>query len=391
MRDYTKFRRKISATHLIPEQLDGYEYQFHITQEHRNTTGLLDTNPVFQGQVVAVKEIVGNEEDPSYVIFAKVSLLDEGIPDKENYTDYEFSEELGLLDTFIPETKDTIRPAVGQLVYLTYSDANNRLGGIYISPVKTFDFIDAIIKEVGELVDKAKEAFKSDSKSPTQGPTQAPTRPGGCNPSYSNCSGFVKGAGEYEIKFGDVQSYGFAKMVILDFNRKQNVVILEQAYKSLQKMFEDAKKQGVNLLINDGFRPYERQECFYNTYLECIKEWKKAGANDVDKPAPAGNPKRTKNTFSSHMNGKAADFNTGTSRKQQNMLDIFAIAKNQSASVALEETKKRLDLGKISTTKEWKWLVNNSQRYGWVWSGIRFREPWHFHFDENLAKKNNMV
>lgn len=385
MRDYTKFRRKIGATYLIPEQLDGYDYQYHITQEHRNTTGLLNTNPIFQGQVVSVKEIVGG--DYPYIVFAKVSLLDEGIPDKSNYVDYETSQELALLDTFEPETKDTIPPVVGQIVYLSYSDANNRLGGIYIAPVKTFDFADTVMEGVSELFQKAKELFKSGNKTPGQ-PTSTS---GGCNPNYSNCTGFTKSAGEYEIKFGDVQSYGFAKMVVLDFNPKRNILILEKAYKSLQRMFEDAKKQGLNLRINDGFRPYEKQECYYRAYQECIEEWKKAGANELDKPAPAGNPKKTKNTSSSHMNGKAADFNTGTSRKQQNMVDIFKMAKKESAAAALEETKKRLDLGKISTTKEWKWLVNNSEKYGWVWSGIKFREPWHFHFDENLARKNNMV
>jgi LAS superfamily LD-carboxypeptidase LdcB len=383
--DFTKFRGKMTATHLVPEQLDGYDYQYQIAQEHRNTKGLLDTNPVFQGQVVSVKEIVGGEYP--YIVFAKVSLLDEGIPDKQNFTDYENSQELTLMDKFLPETKDTIAPVVGQIVYLSYSDSNNRLGGIYIAPVKTFDFADTIMNAAAGIVEGTKNLFNPSSgkKVSTNGSN------GNCNTTYSNCASTPKGTGEYEIKFGDIQSSGFVKMVVLDFNPKNNILVQEKAYKSLQKMFQDAKSEGLNLRINNGFRSYETQECFYRSYQACIEEWKKAGANPNDKPSPAGNPKRTKNTSSSHMNGMAADFNTGTNRKQQNMLDIFSMAKTKSASVALEETKKRLDLGKISTTKEWTWLVNNSEKYGWVWSGIKFREPWHFHFDENLAKRSNMV
>jgi len=384
VRDYTKYRKKIAATHLVPEQLDGYDYQYYITQEHRNETGLLDTNPVFQGQVVSIKEIVGAEYP--YIIFAKVSLLDEGIPDKKNYTDYEDSQELALLDTFLPETKDTIPPAVGQLVYLSYSDANNRLGGIYLAPVKTFDFLDTVIDGVQSIFqDGLKNLFGSFG-----GQTKTKGANGICKPDYSSCSTEQKGAGEYEIKFGNVGTEGYAKMVILDFNPKKNILIQEKAYRSLKKMFEDAKTQGLNLRINSGFRDYETQECFFRAYETCLQEWKKSGSNPSTKPAPAGDPKTTKNTLSSHMNGMAVDFNTGTNSRQPSVTDIFAMASNSPAK-ALEETKKRLDLGKINTTKEWKWLINNSEKYGWIWSGIKFREPWHFHFDENLARRNNMV
>lgn len=384
MRDYTKFRKKMIATHLVPEQLDGYDYQYYITQEHRNDTGLLDTNPVFQGQVVAVKEIVGAEYP--YVVFAKVSLIDEGIPDKQNYTDYENSQELTLFDTFLPETKDTIVPSVGQIVYLSYSDANNRLGGVYIAPVKTFDFVDTVINGVGEILKQGvAKLFNSGQQVMTNG------MKGSCVPDYSNCSSETKGTGEYEIKFGDVRSYGFAKMVILDFNPKKNILVQEKAYKSLQRMFQDAKNEGLNLRINSGFRSYETQECFYRSYKSCLDEWKRSGADSSTKPPPAGNPKQTKNTLSSHMNGLAVDFNTSTNRSQNSIVEIFNMANTNTTAEALEETKKRLDLGKISTTNEWKWLINNSEKYGWIWSGIKFREPWHFHFDENLAKKNNMV
>ena len=182
-------------------------------------------------------------------------------------------------------------------------------------------------------------------------------------------------------------------MVLIDFNPKANQLIQETAYRSLKKMFEDAASQGIKLKINQGYRSYEKQECYYRNYKACLDEWNKSGRRGP-KPSAAANPKRSTNKSSNHMNGKAADFNTGVSRQDPKLKEVFKLASSRGGrdpASALELTKERIDDNNGNFSKHWSWLIKNSERYGWIWSGIKFREPWHFHFDENLARKNNLL
>lgn len=391
MTDKTQYRKKLSSTNLIPEQLDGYDYQYRIAQDYRNNSGLLDSNPILKATVILVEQIVDGEYP--FIVFAKVDLLDDNITEESNFVDMQSSLEMAMLDAFVPQNKDLTIPLVGQRITVTYSDPHNRLGGIYLSTVKTLD-IKSLKKDDQQATTKKAELFSNPQTEPktiaTLGSCKYSNKESG-QVDFSNCSSEEKGEGEYELIFGDGQVAGKAKMVYADFNSRKNVLVPEMAYKSLKKMFEDAKNEGIKLRINEGFRSYEKQECYYRNYLACIDEWNKSGKKGP-KPSAVADPKKSKNSSASHLNGKAADFNTGTSRTQTGLQDIFALAASKgNAAAALEETKKRLELGKINATKEWKWLVNNSEKYGWIWSGIKFREPWHFHFDEKLARKNNMI
>lgn len=388
MRDLTKYRKKQRGTNLVPENYNGYDYQYNITQDFRNDTGLLDTNPVFIAEVVEIIKLVQGEYP--FIVIARTSLLDEALPDK-GPADYQDSSEMAFLDHFVPESLDLRQPSVGEEIYVTYADVNNRLGAVYISPVKQPSLGQLVIEGAQKVTEAVSSLFSFGGDSSTKATI------GDCKYSnsqtgqvdYSSCAIEGSGQGEYEIKLGNGASAGKVKMVFIDFNTRRDKLIAEVAYKSLKKMFEDAKNQNINLRINDAFRSYEKQECFYRNYKACLDEWNKSGGAGP-KPSAAANPKNVTNNSSNHMNGKAADFNTGVSRTDIGLKDVFALGK-KDPSQALEEAKKRVELGKVSSTKEWKWLINNSEKYGWIWSGIKFREPWHFHFDENLARKNNLL
>ena len=396
MRDYTKFRKKQIGQNLVPEFYDGYDYQYQITQQSRNSAGLLDNNSVFQGKVVEVIKITDGEYP--YVVVAKLNMLDEVIPEKETYINYasEDSFELSLMDEFVPSSTDLREPAPGELIYVSYDDVNNRLGGTYLGPAKSADLAETVIANVYDTLDSVKKIFNSPSSNKTTvaavGDCRYSNRETG-QVDYSQCSSENRGPGEYELIFGEGKSAGTAKMVLIDFNPKANQLIQETAYRSLKKMFEDAASQGIKLKINQGYRSYEKQECYYRNYKACLDEWNKSGRRGP-KPSAAANPKRSTNKSSNHMNGKAADFNTGVSRQDPKLKEVFKLASSRGGrdpASALELTKERIDDNNGNFSKHWSWLIKNSERYGWIWSGIKFREPWHFHFDENLARKNNLL
>ena len=325
-------------------------------------------------------------------------MLDEAIPEKETYINYasEDSFELSLMDEFVPSSTDLREPAPGELIYVSYDDVNNRLGGTYLGPAKSADLAETVIANVYDTLDSVKKIFNSPSSNKTTvaavGDCRYSNRETG-QVDYSQCSSENKGPGEYELIFGEGKSAGTARMVLIDFNPKANQLIQEVAHRSLKKMFEDASKQGIKLRINQGYRSYEKQECYYRNYKACLDEWNKSGRKGP-KPSAAANPKRSTNKSSNHMNGKAADFNTGVSRQDPQLKEIFNLASSRGGkdpASALELTKRRIDDNSGNFSKHWSWLIKNSERYGWIWSGIKFREPWHFHFDENLARKNNLL
>ena len=116
-------------------------------------------------------------------------------------------------------------------------------------------------------------------------------------------------------------------------------------------MIKDAKKAGLNLLINSGYRSYEDQEDTYNTYKNlygedyCIKY--------VSLPG-----------YSEHQTGYSFDFASGTS-------NIFA------------------------SSPEYEWMVKNSYKYGFIYRYLKSKEEitgikheaWHYRYVGKKAAK----
>jgi D-alanyl-D-alanine carboxypeptidase len=124
----------------------------------------------------------------------------------------------------------------------------------------------------------------------------------------------------------------------------------ERIYPELQEMFDDARAEGIYPLINESFRTAERQQEIMDKY---IARYEAEGLKRADAEKKAREIVAIPGT-SEHQLGLA--------------LDIIA-EKGESADV-------------------WKWLKDNSWRYGFILrypngtaeiTGIRY-EPWHYRY-----------
>lgn len=114
-------------------------------------------------------------------------------------------------------------------------------------------------------------------------------------------------------------------------------------YNDLKKMFDDAKKDNINLNVISGFRTYEKQDTLFNNSIK---------KNGIDHALIYS----AKPGYSEHQLGLAIDINS------------------------VEENFKN--------TNEYKWLKNNSYKYGFIErypenkeyiTGFGY-EPWHYRY-----------
>lgn len=147
------------------------------------------------------------------------------------------------------------------------------------------------------------------------------------------------------------------KYTKLDENYKPNLVTMSNvysyenmqmettAYEYFKKMVDAAKKDGIKLYNISSYRSYSTQNYLYNNY---VNNHGKTAADTFS--ARAG--------YSEHQTGLATDINTANSS------DHF------------------------ENTKEYKWLIENSYKYGFILrypqgkeyiTGYKF-EPWHYRY-----------
>lgn len=117
------------------------------------------------------------------------------------------------------------------------------------------------------------------------------------------------------------------------------------------KMMDDAEKEGLALKINSGYRSFKEQQEVYDTYLGLYGE--KYVASYVSVPG-----------YSEHQTGYAFDF----------------ASKNSKTFV---------------NSEEYKWLIKNSYKYGFVYRYLKSKEEitgvkheaWHFRYvGKKIAK-----
>lgn len=117
------------------------------------------------------------------------------------------------------------------------------------------------------------------------------------------------------------------------------------------KMIKDAKKEGMNLLINSGYRSYNDQKEIYDTYKNLYGQT--YAINNVLLPG-----------YSEHQTGYCFDFASGNS-------NIF------------------------KESKEYNWMILNSYKYGFIYRFLKKKEditgtrtePWHFRYVGKEAAK----
>ena len=119
----------------------------------------------------------------------------------------------------------------------------------------------------------------------------------------------------------------------------------KEAAKYFRMMVDDAKKDGIKLWSVSAYRSYSTQKSIYNRYV------KKDGVKKADTYS-------ARPGHSEHSTGLAVDINTASSKSH------------------------------FENTKEYKWLINNSYKYGFVErykkgkqfiTGYKY-EPWHFRY-----------
>ena len=129
----------------------------------------------------------------------------------------------------------------------------------------------------------------------------------------------------------------------------------------LLDLIQAAKKDGINLIVNSGFRPGFGDNV--NTKSEAgVKVTADSQEALYAKFLKNGSPDTAKAGTSKHGYGLAIDFNTGT-RTGAN-----GISKMNSTS-----------------EKNYQWLVKNSWRFGYI-RGVA-TEEWHYEYLPDLAKK----
>ena len=120
----------------------------------------------------------------------------------------------------------------------------------------------------------------------------------------------------------------------------------EIAYNAFIKMYDDAKKEGLNLFISSPYRSYNTQYYLYNNY---VLENGQVSADTFS--ARAGH--------SEHQTGLAIDVSIGTN-----------------------------GIGYFKDTKEFLWMKDNSHKYGYILrypegkeyiTGYQY-EPWHYRY-----------
>ena len=139
-------------------------------------------------------------------------------------------------------------------------------------------------------------------------------------------------------------NYEIDDLVVLDneYSNKGEKV-RKVIYNDLKKMFDDAKKDNINLNVISGFRTYEKQDTLFNNSIK---------KNGIDHALIYS----AKPGYSEHQLGLAIDINS------------------------VEENFKN--------TNEYKWLKNNSYKYGFIERYPKDKEfitghgyePWHYRY-----------
>lgn len=150
---------------------------------------------------------------------------------------------------------------------------------------------------------------------------------------------------------------------LVSLNDQQSVD--QRAYQALQEMLDDAKKEGLNIIVCSSYRTYDKQK---QLFVNKVSEYLKKGYSYNEAQDKASMWVAKPNT-SEHQLGLAVDL---VSRDNQ-----------------------RLDKSQ-EKTEEQRWLIENCQRYGFILrypsdksnlTGVNY-EPWHYRYvGKEHAKK----
>lgn len=150
---------------------------------------------------------------------------------------------------------------------------------------------------------------------------------------------------------------------LVPLNDRQSID--QRAYQTLQEMLDNAKKEGMNIIVCSSYRTYDKQK---QLFVNKVSEYLKKGYS-YNEAQDAASMWVAKPNTSEHQLGLAVDL---VSRDNQ-----------------------RLDKSQ-EKTEEQRWLMENCQRYGFILrypsdksnlTGVNY-EPWHYRYvGKEHAKK----
>lgn len=150
---------------------------------------------------------------------------------------------------------------------------------------------------------------------------------------------------------------------LVPLNDRQSID--QRAYQALQEMLDNAKKEGMNIIVCSSYRTYDKQK---QLFVNKVSEYLKKGYS-YNEAQDAASMWVAKPNTSEHQLGLAVDL---VSRDNQ-----------------------RLDKSQ-EKTEEQSWLMENCQRYGFILrypsdksnlTGVNY-EPWHYRYvGKEHAKK----
>lgn len=395
-----------SGQQLDPARFNAYHVQQKLIDDYLSPTGFKHLQGPLRGIVLRIEKpttnIFGNflgdsnvAKEPLVCIKVRIPEI-HPFPEPDIYGPEGDEAIISLYPTFVAVSPDIPAPAVGEIVYVDYGDRDNfedpKYFGI-VSAKPIFGGTNQTVElpnEKSGLFNRVKNSLKDFLSPPGnngQSPTpKSPNTPTECKenpsqnqffqPDISSCFKEDTVAGTYDL-FVRGEKIGTANMVVWTNNDGSKRLVREDVIHTIEKMRDDMKIDiGVDLRLNSGFRQFDTQQCMYDKYLKCKSEWNKSGQNGLP-PTAIGDPSLA--GPNSHVNGRASDFQT----------DVGVAALTQ-AKETLSQAEIIAQAKNGNFTRTWQWLINNSQRYGWVWTGFSFNEPWHFEFNETIARSNGI-
>ena len=150
---------------------------------------------------------------------------------------------------------------------------------------------------------------------------------------------------------------------LVSLNNQQSVD--QRAYQALQEMLDDAKKEGMNIIVCSSYRTYDKQK---QLFVNKVSEYLKKGYSYNEAQEEASKLVAKPNT-SEHQFG----------------LEVYLVSRDNQ----------RLDKSQEKTDEQ-RWLMENCQRYGFILrypsdksslTGVNY-EPWHYRYvGKEHAKK----
>lgn len=322
--------------------VDGIVKQ--LAEDFLFTTNILDGITFFKGQVYRVQmpnmsfssptihtNIMKELSSDNFLILkVRVPEIHSFLPIPSSFSENAIdSKIIDLYPDFILDLSNNNNPvSVGDIVEVTFSNLKDYSDGKIVNKVGTVSNGQGSIVPVGAVIAALEEIYNSFLEKigikQLDGQT-VPLTNQNAGQEISNQDAYENGRNLGKINLKTIQNSPLKK-------------INSSFADSFLAMKEKAKRDGINLIINEGFRTMPQQQAIYN------ERYTNGVLNEIGKiKGPSAKP-----GYSKHQNGIAIDINTGG-----------------------------------FDTAIYSWLDRNAASYGFTNTGKRFNPPesWHWEFN----------